>query len=87
MSTLTPEDIDTPQKRLVVAMQVIEAWVKEVGITQADVDYCREETRRIAQMMIVTHRSHPGAGATIDKVRARCDVMDAVLKYMRRAQG
>lgn len=86
---LTDEDralFDTPQKRLTATVDAFVVMITEFGLTQIDVDHCREETRQISQMMISQHARVPGVGKIIDDVRAKCDILDAVFEYMRRGE-
>lgn len=85
MSILTDADratFDTPQKRLTATAQAVLLMPKEFNLSQIDVDYCREEIRKISAMM--GRNRVKGAGEKIDDIRAMCDMLDAIFAYMRR---
>lgn len=87
MSILTDADraeFDTPQKRIGATAQAIKLMIREFNLTPEDVAHCREETRSVAILMRNHHVRQVGAGALIDDVLAKCDMLDAVFEFVRR---
>lgn len=86
---LSDEDraqFDTPPRRMKATQRAVVLMIKEFGLTQSDVDFCREDVRRIAELMSSNHARVSGAGETIDDVRAMCAMFDAIFEYMRRGE-